>query len=332
MEEAKKIGKALCMYSGGLDSQLAICVLKEQGIEATALIYTSPFFGDPSEAKKSAEALGVPVMLVDFTDDLVELIKAPKHGFGSCMNPCIDCHARMMTRAGEIMEEQGFDFVATGEVMGQRPMSQQKHALIEVQKTSGIGDRVLRPLSAKFLEPTAPERDGIVDRERLLALEGRNRKPQIELAKKYGIKKYPSPAGGCKLTEPQYSARLRNLMNNEGLDDKRLIRLLNHGRVFRLPGGTLAFAGRNKSDNEAIRAGLRGPDILFRSFTVVGPSVLCVAPKCEEDIILAQQICAAYADHKGAEEVGVRCFKPARKPEDLKIRVVEREQLIPYMI
>lgn len=332
MDSPKKQGKALCMYSGGLDSQLAICVLKEQGIEATALIFTSPFFGDPKDAKQSAEALGVPVMLVDFTDDLVELIKAPKHGFGSCMNPCIDCHARMMTRAGEIMDEQGFDFVATGEVMGQRPMSQQKHALIEVQKTSGIGDRVLRPLSAKFLEPTAPEKEGIVDRDKLLALEGRNRKPQIELAKKYGIKNYPSPAGGCKLTEPQYSARLRNIMNNEGLDDKRLIKLLNYGRVFRLPGGTLVFAGRNKSDNEAIRAGLRGADILFRSFSVVGPSVLCVAPKCDEDVALAQKICAAYADHKGVAVVGVRCFRPARKPEDLQIAVVDREQLIPYMI
>lgn len=331
MEENRR-GKGLCLYSGGLDSMLAVCVLKEQGVHVEAVIFSSPFFANANDAKKSAEALGVKVHVIDFTHDIIELIKKPAHGFGSCMNPCIDCHAKMLSRAGELMTELGYDFVATGEVLGQRPMSQQRHGLQEVLKTSGLGERLLRPLCAKHLAETLPEKEGLVDREKLLDLEGRNRKPQIALAKKYGIKQYPSPAGGCKLTEPQYTKRLAAIRDNEGLDDVRLIKLLNSGRHFRLENGTLIVVGRNKADNEAIRLSMRGDDVLVRALSVVGPSVLVVNPKNEEDCIMAERICASYADHKGAEEIVVRIFEPAKKPTEKQVKVCNRDDFMKYLI
>lgn len=323
-------GRGVGLNSGGLDSQLAMCVLLEQGVELESITFTSPFY-PRNNAGKAAAALGVKHTFVDFTDDIIALVKNPPHGLGSCMNPCIDCHAMMIRRAAEFMEKHGFDFVFTGEVLGQRPMSQQRQGLNIVQKDSGLGDKLLRPLSALLLPETEPEKLGLVDRSRLLALEGRNRKPQLALAKKYGLRDFPTPAGGCKLTEPNYSRRLKNLMDHEGLDDTRLVNLLNYGRHLRLPGGTLAVVGRNKADNEAIRQAMRGGDVLLKSVNVPGPTILAVRP-ANEDVEALRRLCSAYADNKGIGSITISEMRAASKPVEFTLPVCDRAEFTGMVI
>lgn len=318
------------MLSGGLDSQLAICVLRAQGVEIEAVTFTSPFFS-PDSAAKAAGVLGVKLHLIEFTDDIVGLIKHPPHGLGSCMNPCIDCHATMVRRTGELMTKLGFDFVCTGEVLGQRPMSQQRRGLDAVAKDSGLGDRLLRPLCALLLPETEPERLGLVDRTRLLALQGRNRKPQMALAVEYGLKEYPTPAGGCKLTEPNYSRRLKNLMDHEGLDDVRLLNLLAFGRHFRMPGGTLAVVGRNKADNESIRTAMRGGDVLLKPVNVPGPTLLAIRP-AEADVEPLRKMCAAFSDHAGVDAVMLSEMRAASKPVQFSVQPCGRDTFTEMML
>ena len=324
-------GRALCLCSGGLDSLLGLCVLRDQGVHAEAVSFTSPFFADPAGVRRSCEELGFPLHLIDFTADILDLLRDPPSGFGSCLNPCIDCHARMIRRAWEFAQANGFDFVATGEVLGQRPMSQQRGPLNRVRNLSGAGGRLLRPLSAKLLDPTEPELEGLVDRERLLDLQGRNRKPQMELAKRFGIRHYPAPAGGCKLTEPNYCRRLRNLMDHEGLDDLRLVEALNHGRHFRLPGGTLVVLGRDRADNEALRTAMRGGDAVLRSVNVPGPTALAVRP-AEGDLPAIRRLVSAYSDHKGVDTVVVREFRPAARPVDHPEPVAARDEFAAFLL
>jgi hypothetical protein len=214
-------GRGLCLLSGGLDSQLTICVLRDQGLHVEAVVFASPFFKIEA-AKRAAEKLNVALHIVSFTQDILGLVSHPPHGFGGGLNPCIDCHARMIRRAGELMAEKGFDFVATGEVLNQRPMSQNRRSLGIVEQDSALNGRLLRPLSALLLEPTVPELEGVVDRTRLLGLNGRSRKPQMELARQFGLVEYPSPAGGCLLTEKGFCRKLADMKANEGLGDERL--------------------------------------------------------------------------------------------------------------
>lgn len=324
-------GRALCLCSGGLDSLLCLCVLREQGVRAEAIRFTSPFYAPAAEAERACAALGFKLHSVDFTDDICRLVEHPVSGLGSCLNPCIDCHARMIERAWEYARENGFDFVATGEVLAQRPMSQTRPSLNRVRNLSGAGDRLLRPLSALLLEETAPEREGLVDRSRLLGLSGRNRKPQLELAAKYGIRDFPSPAGGCRLTEPTFCRRLKNVMEHEGLGDRRLVAALQCGRVFRLPGGTLVILGRNRSDNVALQGALRGGDAVFRSVNVPGPTALAVKPAAADADALLRLI-AAYADHRDVPTVVVRRHAAASRPEEIPVPAASRDEFLPYQL
>lgn len=208
------------------------------------------------------------------------------------MNPCIDCHAMMIRRAGELMEKLGYDFVATGEVRGQRPMSQNAQALVTVEKTSGLVGRLVRPLSAKLLEPTIPEREGKLDREKLLDISGRARDRQIALAAEFGIVDYPSPAGGCKLTEEAFGRKLKDLMDHEGLDDRRLIELLLVGRRFRLPGGSSVILGRDGRENGILK-GEKGTKI-YPPKDMIGPTALIPEMKSDSDRELAESIVRAW--------------------------------------
>ena len=310
---------------------LSICVLREQGIEMEAVTFRSPFF-DIRPAIRGAKAIGVPHRIVDFTDDIFGLLEHNRYGFGSGMNPCIDCHARMIRRAAEIREREGFDFVSTGEVVGQRPMSQNRNSLNAVAKTAEAREVLLRPLSAQLLPPTPMEEDGRVDRSRLLALEGRNRKPQMELAAKYGITEYPSPAGGCKLTEPNFAKRLKEMKAHEGLERRELVEALKVGRHFRLPGGARAVVGRNRSDNEAIRALLGPEDVLLRSVDVPGPSVLLVGPASDEDTRLAAGLCARYADGHRPDGVLVRLARRGQQGVEVRVPALDPAQPAAWMI
>ncbi len=280
--------------SGGLDSQLAIKVLQRAGAHVDAVCFSSPFFPDDGTAARTAAALGVKLHVVDFTDDVIALIENPPHGFGGAMNPCIDCHAAMIRRAGGLMAELGYDFVSTGEVSGQRPMSQNKQALGVVERSSGLEGRLIRPLSAKLLEPTIPERDGSLDREALLDIQGRSRDRQIALAAEFGIVDYPSPAGGCKLTEEGFCRKLKDLKDHEGLKNRRLVELLTVGRHFRLPDGTGLIVGRDRVDNAVLDAETALGEIVTAGRTP-GPHALLVGgAKTPADAELARVIVLSY--------------------------------------
>ena len=286
--------KGLSLLSGGLDSQLAVCVLRAAGAYVEGVTFATPFF-QPDSAKKAAAALDLPLHVVDFTDDEIALVENPPHGFGGAMNPCIDCHARMIARAGEMMTSLGFDFVSTGEVLNQRPMSQNKQSLGVVEKCSGLKGRLLRPLCAQLLEPTIPEQEGLIDRSKLLALSGRRREPQMALAAQFGLVDYPSPAGGCKLTEKGFGRRLKDLLDHEGLRERRLVELLNIARRFRLPGGTGVILGRDAQENRTLQERLAPSDTLVAPVSVPGPTAILPSVASPADLDLAAAIVCAWS-------------------------------------
>ena len=294
--------RGLGLLSGGLDSQLAVCVLRDAGAEMECVTFATPFFS-PAAARKAASALGVRLHVVDFTDDELRLVENPPHGFGGAMNPCIDCHATMIARAGRMMEEMGFDFVSTGEVLNQRPMSQNRQSLGVVARCSGLEDRLVRPLCAQLLAPTLPEREGLVDRSKLLGLSGRRREPQFSLAKKYGLVEYPSPAGGCRLTEKGFGRKLKDLKDHEGFADRRLVDMLDVGRRFRLPGGSSVILGRDARENAALRGYSAAGSAVVAPVSVPGPTALVPACKGEADMDLVRKIVCAWSkfdQHVGA--------------------------------
>jgi tRNA U34 2-thiouridine synthase MnmA/TrmU len=288
----KRKAKGLSLVSGGLDSQLAVKVLENAGAIVEAVTFETPFFSADA-ARRAASALGVKLHVVDFTDDEIALIENPPHGFGGAMNPCIDCHATMIRRAGEMMRELGYDFVATGEVRGQRPMSQNAQSLQTVEKTSGMKGRLIRPLSAKLLEPTIPEIEGLIDREKLLDISGRARDRQMSLAAEFGITEYPSPAGGCKLTEEAFGRKLKDLKEHEGLKSRQLLDLLVVGRRFRLPGGSSVILGRNGKENALLERG-NFAAILKPTNGIVGPTAAIPAVADDADLVLAQELVNSY--------------------------------------
>lgn len=287
--------RGFSLMSGGLDSQLAIKVLERAGAEVEAVCFSSPFFSSEL-ARKTADALGIKLNIIDFTDDIISLVENPKRGFGGAMNPCIDCHATMIKRAGELMVERGFDFVATGEVMGQRPMSQNKQSLGIVERDSGLKGRLVRPLSAKLLEPTIPESEGILNRDALLDIQGRSRDRQIALAEEFGIKEYPSPAGGCKLTEDGFCRKLKDLKDNETLANRRLVELLVVGRRFRLPDGTSVILGRDRVDNARLK-NEKDLGVVLAPINCPGPTALIPEVKSENDLMLALELVCTYSKY-----------------------------------
>ncbi len=296
--------RAINLLSGGLDSILAVKVLQEQGVEVTGLTFVSPFFGS-ANGERAARQLVIPLIIRDISSDIMELVQNPPHGHGKQLNPCIDCHALMIRKAGQIASEQGFDLIATGEVLGERPMSQNRQSLDTVARDSGCAGILLRPLSAKLLTPTKPELEGLVERDRLLTLEGRSRRPQMALAEKYGITEYLQPAGGCLLTDPAFCERLSELMRNEpdfSIDDVNLLKI---GRHFRLPSGAKFIVGRDERDNARIAAARNGHTLIV-SDVIPGPTALLVRPRSNADVELAARICASYSDNRGGEvDMGV---------------------------
>lgn len=261
---------ALGLFSGGLDSILACRIVAAQGIRVQALKFVTPFFGhellaEPERFRRQMlDNYGIEAELIDLSAGYIELLRRPDHGFGKNFNPCIDCKIMMLRRARELMAERGAAFLFTGEVRGQRPMSQQMETLNMIEKKAGCQDILLRPLSAKLLPPTLPERQGLVDRERLHGFAGRGRKGQLALARELGISDFPAPAGGCVLTDPILAARIERfyagLFTVESEDiTAEDIRLLLLGRQFRLPSGHWLVLGRNEQENERLEK-LRGPE------------------------------------------------------------------------
>lgn len=287
----KKKSKSLLLFSGGLDSILAAKILMEQGIGVLGVVFKSCFFNE-EQAQKSAKEIGLKLKVIDISKEHLEIVKKPKYGYGKNMNPCIDCHLLMLKKAKELMQEdscgcirvmsqakQGAlrysdaDFVATGEVVGERPMSQNRNILRLLEKESGLERYLLRPLSAKLLEPTIPEKKGVVDREKLLDIQGRSRKRQLELAKKFKLKWYPTPSGGCLLTDPQFSLRLKEMLKKWPSADCDDIELLKHGRVF-WEKKFLIVVGRDKEENLIIKKLKKEGDIIIEPQNIPGPITL----------------------------------------------------------
>ncbi|MEA3471493.1 MAG: tRNA 4-thiouridine(8) synthase ThiI [Thermodesulfobacteriota bacterium] len=298
--------KGIGLFSGGLDSILAVKVIGGLGVEVTGVAFETPFF-DAVKAKAIARNIELPLMVMDITDEHLLMLGAPRYGYGKNMNPCIDCHILMLKKAGEVMEETGADFLFTGEVLGQRPMSQGKQSLHIVASRSGYGGYVLRPLSAKLLPETIPEREGTIDREKLLDIQGRSRKRQIEMARNYGISGYSNPAGGCLLTDPMFSRRLKDLFEHRRDHDVRDIELLKYGRHLRLSQDAKAIVGRREGENKTIEDLSRNGDVIIKARDYPGPTVLVPYGCDDETIEVAASICILYSDAPNNSEVTAVC-------------------------
>jgi len=296
--------KGLILLSGGLDSILAGRLLLDQSIELEGLYFYSELFSsrplsDKSPPMLAAKKLGIPLRTIEITDDHLKIVKNPKYGYGRNINPCVDCHLYMFKRAGGMMKVAGAGFIATGEVLGERPMSQRKDMLDLIEREAGLRGRLLRPLSAKLLRPTEAESSGAVDRERLLDISGRSRKRQLALAKEYGIEEYPTPAGGCLLTDPGFSKRANDLMER-GAFTLENIRLLKVGRHFRLDPATKLIVGRNRDENERLLKNAADGDIIIDAKGAPGPIGLLKGRNGigEGAIELSSRIIAKYSDKK----------------------------------
>jgi hypothetical protein len=303
--------KAVALLSGGLDSALAIYLVKRQGIDVTALHFTS-FFSPVDSARKGtpveacARELSVPLVYLPKGEDFLDVIRNPRYGYGKNVNPCIDCRIYTLKKAKRFMEEIDASFLVTGEVVGQRPMSQRKHTIRLIEKQAGCDGIVVRPLSAKALPVTHPEETGLIDREQLLSVAGRGRKVQLALAKELGLTGFSAPAGGCLLTDKNFSGRVRDLLADTGEITPQDLELLRIGRHIRVRPGLRLIVGRDERENLRLEElGKHGTLFIPDDFT--GPSILALAnPYPEEELLIGG--------------VALRYTKPARRGKEIIVR------------
>lgn len=317
--------RALGLCSGGLDSILSGLVLRNQGLQVEWISFETPFF-TADKARAAARQTGIPLHIQDITDDYLEMLQNPRAGFGKQMNPCMDCHALMFNKAGHHMQARGFDFLFSGEVLGQRPMSQNRNSLHYVAKHSGFADFILRPLSAKRLPPTPMEENGKVDREQLLDFSGRSRKPQMALAAEWGVSDYPSPAGGCLLTDPGFAKRLKDMFHHGDELQTDALHLLKYGRHLRLGGTTKIVVGRTKQDNESISRHISAQrDTVLKVEGYPGPIVVIPGGGSREMTFLAASICAGYSKAPEDSPVGVFVVKGNHKERITVLPILPQE-------
>ncbi len=332
--------EAIGIVSGGLDSALAVALIKRQGVEILGLHFHNGFSPNAMKAEVQGpdalaaflekkrldltESLGISVEIVDISREYLDLLLSPAHGYGSQVNPCIDCRIDMLRRAASRMREEGAGFVFTGEVLGQRPMSQHRQAMNTVERASGLEGRLLRPLSAKLLPETAAEREGLVERSLLLDIEGRSRKRQMALAAELGISGYSQPAGGCTLTDENYGRKFREMLEHEGAAglSRRMAVLLAIGRHFRLDGGARVVVGRNRTENEYIEKNFDG-DWLAVPVDCPGPTTLLLGTPADGDLERAAALTARYSDCKMEPSVAI---KVVRGGEELLFDVPPSEE------
>jgi tRNA-specific 2-thiouridylase len=295
----KKV-KALALLSGGLDSTLAAKLILNQGIDVIAVNFVSPFClckNGESEAAEAAKQLGVPLKVVNVGDEYLKMVRKPKHGYGRNMNPCIDCRIFIVKKAKKYAKEIGASFIFTGEVLDERPMSQHSGAMKIIEEESGLKGKILRPLSAKLLPETVIEKKGLVDREKLLDVRGRSRKPQIKLAEEFSIKDYPSPAGGCLLTCKEYASKLRDLFKHKKRCSMADVSLLKVGRHFRF-GENKIIVGRNEAENKILTAKKARNDYYFEVPDIGSPITILQGAKTKNAIRAAAALTAFYSDLK----------------------------------
>lgn len=287
----------IALFSGGLDSILAARLLMEQGRTIKCLHFYSPFFGHPGRVEHWQEVYGLDITALDASAPFVDMLKkGPAHGFGSAMNPCVDCKILMMSLARTHMEEYGAKFLVSGEVLGQRPMSQRRDTLNVIRRDADVRDILVRPLCAQLLDPTRPEEEGLIDRSRLLALNGRGRKEQLALAEKFGITEIPTPGGGCKLTEKENTRRFWPVLSRIDSLDVNDFRLADVGRQFWHDEFWLTI-GRHKFDNEIYADLIRKGDVHFKVAGFPGPIALgrSSRPWSAEAVREAASLVASYS-------------------------------------
>ena len=303
--------KAIALLSGGLDSTLAVRVVLDQGIEVEALNFMTLFCRCTAKgstclaSQKAAQTLGIGLQVFNISKEFLEVVKHPKHGYGKNVNPCLDCRILTFKKGREYMNQNGASFIVTGEVLGQRPMSQRREAMRIIERESELQGLILRPLSAKLLPLTVPEKKGWITRERMLAITGRSRKPQIKLASDYGINDYPCPAGGCLLTDPGFALRMKDLMKNKpdfSLNDVHLLKL---GRHFRLTPLAKVVVGRNEGENDKILSLAKEGDTILRVKDFPGPLALARGEVSHKEILKSAIITATYSKAKFLPEVEV---------------------------
>jgi tRNA U34 2-thiouridine synthase MnmA/TrmU len=299
--------KAISLLSGGLDSVLATRLMKDQGIEVVALHFTSPFCncnkgngGCGLQAVSASRELGVRVVVRAKGLEYMDIVRKPRHGYGRNMNPCIDCRIFILRKAREVMEAEGASFVITGEVLGQRPMSQTKRTIRLIEKESGLEGLILRPLSAKYFPATIPEQQGIVDREKLLDISGRSRKRQFALADTFDLKEFGCPGGGCLLTDSLYVPRVKDLLDHDSDLTMRDVSLLRIGRHFRLSADAKLIVGRNKEENDRLVALASPPYVRVSPVGFQGPEGL-LAGIVDDRIV---EMTARIMGHYGKQETG----------------------------
>ena len=296
--------KAIALISGGLDSILAARVVKGQGIDVRGVHFRTPFClrdkdsekGMADLARRLSEEAGIPLRIIDLKDEFLEIVRHPRHGYGSNINPCIDCRVLMLRLAKRIMEEEGASFLVSGEVVAQREMSQHRPVMSRVEKEAQVEGIILRPLSARLLAETVPEKNGWVDRGKLFAFNGRSRRPQIDLAVMLGMLDFPNAAGGCLLTDPRFTERAKDLMKH-GTFDMDNVELLRVGRHFRLSADAKLVVGRNAEENARIEELAREGDLVcLPPEDVSGPSALGRGIFSEDLVNLAVSIACRYSD------------------------------------
>jgi tRNA U34 2-thiouridine synthase MnmA/TrmU len=334
-EEKKK--KVVALLSGGLDSQLAVKMMQKQGFEVSAVAIKTPFCdfdcgrGCGFEIRERADTLGVNLKTVYLGDEYIEMLKNPKHGFGSGMNPCIDCRAMMFDAAKKQMDEIGAEFIISGEVLGQRPMSQHGPALRTIEKESGLEGKIVRPLSAGLLGKTDAEKNGLIKREDLGMISGRRRIEQLKLAKEYGIEDPPNAGGGCLLTDPAFSIRAKDLFEHIETPTTNDIDLLKIGRHFRLDQFTKLVVGRNHNENEMIKSLAYLDDILLEVRDHVGPISILRGKNCDDYVDFASQVTMRYSDAPKPDASIVITEKNDKKAEVLA-KHADEEAYLKYRI
>lgn len=328
--------KALGLLSGGLDSRLAIKLLLEQGIDIEAIHFKLPFEGCclPDCAFKFAQLEGIKLHIVNVRkgkvfEEFINILRKPKFGYGSGINPCIDCRIFMLRKAKTYARRIGAKFIFTGEVVGERPMSQNRKAMEIVEKESGLEGKLLRPLSAKLLPETEAEKRGWVDREKLVDIKGRSRKKQLALAKVFGLKDFPWPAGGCLLCEQELAKKLRDLFRHKKSTELKDIELLKIGRHFRVSDSKI-IVGRNEKENAMLKELKAREDYIFEVQCAGSPLTILQGNKTKEAIETAAKLTARYSDASGRNilvKYGKSRFskeivvKPIKKKEIEKIRI-----------
>jgi tRNA U34 2-thiouridine synthase MnmA/TrmU len=323
--------RALGLCSGGLDSILAALVLQKQGIDVEWVSFETPFFS-ADKARRAFRQTGIPLSVQNITPIYLEMLKNPSCGYGQHLNPCMDCHALMFRLAGELMKSRGFHFLFSGEVAGQRPMSQTKSSLRYVEKHSGFEGYIVRPLSALILPPSIPEENGWVNRSLLLGLNGRSRKSQMKLAEEFGIKEFPTPAGGCLLTEDVYSTRLKDVFEHQETQSERELHLLKYGRHLRLDPQTKIIVGRHRQDNEHIMSYYDPQeDVHIHVKDIPGPAVLMPRGGTDDMMPLAASICVSYSKAPKDLPVNVEITTP-NGTEIIQAKAIEQDQIMAFFI